>query len=98
MVSVGDQCRYDEQCTGYSQCTNGYCRCPDGDAPTNGMCNTQSTGCKPYQVSVNSQCLDKVSIGQSCTNVAQCIRKFLIMSPFCIILTYSLQNCCITNC
>ncbi|KAL6727584.1 hypothetical protein Aduo_009449 [Ancylostoma duodenale] len=73
MATVGGQCRYDEQCTGYSQCTNGYCRCPDGAAPTNGMCNTQSTGCKPYQVSVNNQCLDKVSIGQSCSNVAQCI-------------------------
>ncbi|ETN79729.1 hypothetical protein NECAME_02552 [Necator americanus] len=69
---------YNEQCTGYSQCVNGYCICPNGAAPTNGMCNAQSNGCKPYQVSVNNQCFDKVSIGQSCTNVAQCIEELLL--------------------
>ncbi|KAK6014254.1 EB module [Ostertagia ostertagi] len=93
------------KCTGYSQCTNGYCTCPNGAPATNGMCNIQNNGCKSYQVrnpseycninifpeifvtfitsnkfhcaviqvAVNNQCLDKVSIGQSCTNNAQCI-------------------------
>ncbi|CAJ0599943.1 unnamed protein product [Cylicocyclus nassatus] len=73
LAVVGGRCTYNEQCTGNSECANGYCRCPDGSAPTNGICNGQGSVCKTYQVSVNNQCLDKVSIGQSCTNTAQCI-------------------------
>ncbi|VDN24097.1 unnamed protein product [Cylicostephanus goldi] len=85
LAVVGGRCTYNEQCTGNSECANGYCRCSDGSAPNNGICNGQSSACKSYQVgkfeqyslgqfvSVNNQCLDKVSIGQSCTNAAQCI-------------------------
>ncbi|KAK5964884.1 hypothetical protein GCK32_014221, partial [Trichostrongylus colubriformis] len=73
MARAGGPCMYNEQCTGNSQCTNGYCMCSNGVPPTNGMCNAQNTGCKSYQVAVNSQCLDKMSVGQSCINSAQCI-------------------------
>uniref|UniRef100_A0A7I4YDJ7 Prion-like-(Q/N-rich) domain-bearing protein 25 n=1 Tax=Haemonchus contortus TaxID=6289 RepID=A0A7I4YDJ7_HAECO len=73
MAIVGGPCMYDDQCTGYSQCMSGYCRCPNGATATNGMCNAQNAGCPSYQVSVNNQCLDRVSIGQSCSNNAQCI-------------------------
>ncbi|KAK6043642.1 EB module [Cooperia oncophora] len=49
MVVVGGSCMNNEQCTGYSQCTGGYCRCPNGAMATNGMCDRGSTACKSYQ-------------------------------------------------
>ncbi|KHJ92844.1 EB module [Oesophagostomum dentatum] len=73
MVAVGGRCTYEQQCTGYSECYNGYCRCPNGSTPSSGICDIHSSGCKAYQISLNNQCLDKMSIGQSCTNNAQCI-------------------------
>ncbi|KIH49405.1 EB module [Ancylostoma duodenale] len=61
MATVGGQCRYDEQCTGYSQCTNGYCRCPDGAAPTNVNARCSSTCECQYPTTYNgSACVNGI--------------------------------------
>ncbi|KAE9417071.1 hypothetical protein Angca_006458, partial [Angiostrongylus cantonensis] len=81
MVSVGDRCLFTEQCTGNSQCLNGFCECANGAASFDGICDITSSFCKSYQarklfaVEVNNECLNKVSIGQHCLDVAQCVEN-----------------------
>uniref|UniRef100_A0A158P859 EB domain-containing protein n=1 Tax=Angiostrongylus cantonensis TaxID=6313 RepID=A0A158P859_ANGCA len=59
MVSVGDRCLFTEQCTGNSQCLNGFCECANGAASFDGICDITSSFCKSYQRKwlLNMECL-----------------------------------------
>lgn len=73
-VQIGQFCYYNQQCLGNSNCTSNRCTCPTGTILSNNMCMSNSN-CRSYQVYVNGQCLDTVSIGMQCTDNSQCIGK-----------------------
>ncbi|VDL71296.1 unnamed protein product [Nippostrongylus brasiliensis] len=85
VVMVGGQCSVDAQCASYARCSYGYCKCPNGGSTINGLCsqNNNTGTCKSYQVYVNNQCLDTVSIGQSCSNDKQCVANAICSRSIC---------------
>uniref|UniRef100_A0A0N5AHW5 EB domain-containing protein n=1 Tax=Syphacia muris TaxID=451379 RepID=A0A0N5AHW5_9BILA len=75
LAQIGEMCYYNDQCLGYSQCTSNYCRCPDNMSVVSGYCEsvTSTANCASYQINVNGQCLNQVTIGMECSSTLQCI-------------------------
>ncbi|VDO44776.1 unnamed protein product [Haemonchus placei] len=86
MAIVGGPCMYDDQCTGYSQCMSGYCRCPNGATTTNGISRGDENGewRRKQKKSIGGQCLRLVPLGQSCQYSAQCMGFGSCRSSICV--------------
>ncbi|CAG9539062.1 unnamed protein product [Cercopithifilaria johnstoni] len=76
LSAIGGKCLINEQCYGESSCVNNSCTCLHETINVNGLCLKKSSHpirqCEIHQILIKEQCLDIVTIGESCQLDTQC--------------------------
>lgn len=79
-VSIGSACREDVQCKGGSVCTEGLCKCVNGQRNVNGICQQ---GCSSKEISINGICIERIQAGGPCESSQQCQGGSLCRDGLC---------------
>uniref|UniRef100_A0A1I7W568 EB domain-containing protein n=1 Tax=Loa loa TaxID=7209 RepID=A0A1I7W568_LOALO len=67
---IGQQCKFTEQCQGYSTCVGRTCRCPSDTVVRDGLCIKEQ--CSSNEVMISKICFKTAKIGEFCYYTKQC--------------------------
>ncbi|VDK73185.1 unnamed protein product [Onchocerca ochengi] len=67
---IGQECRFSQQCQGYSICINNICKCPNDTVVRNGLCIKEQ--CSSSEIMIDGICLKKIKIDEPCYHTKQC--------------------------
>ncbi|KAM3722610.1 Prion-like-(Q/N-rich) domain-bearing protein [Dirofilaria immitis] len=67
---IGQECRFSQQCQGYSICIDNLCRCPKDTVLQDGLCTKEQ--CNSNETMIDGMCFKMAKIEESCYHTKQC--------------------------